>query len=397
MGDREHFVVVGASLAGLRGAEALREAGYKGRISIIGEEGRLPYNRPPLSKKVLTGEQEIAEVSFPIADDLDVEWRLGSPAIGLDIADRRVNLGDGSTLDYDRLLIATGVTPIVPGIPGCGLSGVHTLRDFEHAVALRREMMPGKSLVILGAGFIGCEVAASARQLGLDVTIVDRLAWPMNRVMGSEMAGLFREIHEEQGVRFRMNSQVVAFTGEEAVSGVQLADGETLKADIVLIGVGSAPATRWLEGSGLILQNGIVCDCACLAEKGGGRIAAAGDVAAWPHLGFGGEVMRMEHWTNAFEQGAAAALALISDAPQSYLPLPSFWSDQYTYKIQALGRTKVTDKAAVVAGSLDARKFIVEYSDETGVTGVIAVNMPAKIAGYRRDLGAEIQRRAGRA
>ncbi|CAM3182473.1 Reductase C-terminal [Paracoccus aminovorans] len=396
MDGREHFLVVGASLAGLRGVEALRAAGYAGRITIVGAEAHLPYNRPPLSKKILTGEQEVEEVAFPIAEDLDVEWRLGSPAAGLDVAARRVTLANGEGLDYDRLLIATGVTPIMPDIPGRDLAGVHTLRDLDHAMALRREMAPGKSLVILGSGFIGCEVAASARKLGLEVTIVDRLGWPMNRVMGPEIAGLFREIHEEQGVQFRMEAQAAAFLGEGRVTGVQLAGGEVLQADIVLVGVGSAPATGWLEGSGLVLQNGILCDHACLAENGSGRIAAAGDVAVWPHHGFGSEVMRMEHWTNAFEQGAAAALALVASAPEPYLPLPSFWSDQYSYKIQALGRPQPTDVANIVAGSLESRKFVLEYSDGTGVTGVISVNMPARIAGYRRDLGAEIQRRAAR-
>jgi 3-phenylpropionate/trans-cinnamate dioxygenase ferredoxin reductase subunit len=397
MGAREHFVVVGASLAGLRGAEALRAAGYDGRISVVGGEARLPYNRPPLSKKILTGEYAIEDVSFPIAEDLDICWRLGSAAVALDVARRRIALADGETVDYDRLLIATGVSPVVPNIPGCNLSGVHVLRDVEHAMALRRDFAPGRSLVILGAGFIGCEVAASARQMGLDVTIVDRLAWPMNRVMGEEMAGLFRTIHEEEGVQFRMGREVVALRGETAVTGVELDGGETLEADIVLVGVGSRPAMEWLEGSGLVLRNGIVCDSACLAVNGEGRIAAAGDVAAWSHLGFGGEVMRMEHWTNAFEQGAAAALALIAGTPDPYLPLPSFWSDQYAYKIQALGRPQTTDRMSVTAGSLESRKFVVEYNDDTGITGVLSVNMPARMAGYRRDMGAEILRRAGRA
>lgn len=397
MASREHFVVVGASLAGLRGVEALRSDGYDGRISVVGSETRLPYNRPPLSKKILTGEQALEDVAFPIAEELDVDWRLGSPAVSLDMARRHVALSDGDTIGYDRLLIATGVSPVVPDIPGRGLAGVHVLRNLDHAMALRQDLVAGRSLVIVGAGFIGCEVAAIARQIGLSVTIVDRLAWPMNRVMGEEMAGLFRTIHEEQGVEFRMGREVVALTGETAVTGVELDAGETLKADLVLVGVGSRPATEWLEGSGLVLQNGIVCDAACLAENGDGRIAAAGDVAAWPHLGFDGQVMRMEHWTNAFEQGAAAAIALTMKAPAPYLPLPSFWSDQYAYKIQALGRPSATDKANVTAGNLESRKFVVEYSNDAGVTGVLSVNMPARMASYRRDMGAEILQRAGRA
>lgn len=306
-----------------------------------------------------------------------------------------MQLADGSRLPYDRLLITTGVAPVMPKIPGHELPGVYTLRDFAHAVALREVLVPGKSLVILGAGFIGCEVAASARALGLNVTIVDRMAWAMNRVMDAEMAGLFRTIHEERGVQFRMEAQVTGFLGEGSVTGVELAGGEVIHADIVLVGVGSVPATAWLAGSGLTLQNGVLCDAQCRAVNGDGRIAAAGDVAVWPHHGFGGEVMRMEHWTNAFEQGAAAALSLISEAPEAYVPLPSFWSDQYSYKIQALGRPKPGDVVTVAGGSLESRKFVVEYSDETGVTGVLSLNMPARIAGYRRDLGTLIRSRAG--
>ncbi|WP_313613788.1 FAD-dependent oxidoreductase [Agrobacterium sp.] len=394
MQEREHFVIVGASLAGLRGAEALRAAGYEGQISIVGAETKLPYNRPPLSKKILTGEQALDDVFFPIAEDLDVSWHLGQPASALNIGERQLTLRDGQTLSYDKLLIATGVSPVVPPIPGHQLGGIHVLRNFEDAERLQQDLQNRKSLVILGAGFIGCEVAAIARRMGLEVTIVDRLSWPMNRVMGEDIARLFRDIHEEQGVAFRMERQVMSFRGEDAVNAVILDDGEVLAADMVLIGVGSAPATAWLEASGLVLNNGLLCDSACLAVNGDGRIAAAGDVAAWPHLGFDGEVMRMEHWTNAFEQGAAAALALIADTREPYIPLPSFWSDQYNYKIQSLGRPRATDTMTVSAGSLESRKFIVEYSDADGLTGIISVNMPARIAAYRKQLEAAIVERA---
>jgi len=329
---REHFVIVGASLAGLRGAQALRSAGYNGRISVIGRENCLPYNRPPLSKKILTDEQTIDDVFLPLDDNLEIDWLLGASATALDIAAHEITLNGGQKMAYDHILIATGVSPAIPDIPGRDLAGVYVLRDIEQAQKLRQSLISAKSLIILGAGFIGCEVAASARKLGLNVVIIDPMSWPMNRVMGEDIACLFQNIHEERGVCFRMGRRVVAIKGQEAVHSVELDDGEILPADLVLMAVGSTPATQWLEDSGLVLDNGVVCDCSCLALKGEGRIAAAGDIAAWSHLGFDGEIMRMEHWTNAAEQGAAAALALIADNPLPYLHLPTFWSDQYEYK-----------------------------------------------------------------
>lgn len=390
MAEREQFVIVGASLAGLRAAEALRENGYGGDISIVGAENRPPYNRPPLSKQILTGRQDFEELEFPVAEDLDVTWHLGAPATGLDITNRKVMMGSGATLAYDRLLIATGVAPIVPPIPNVDLPGVHVLRTIEDAERLRADMEKGGRLAVVGAGFIGCEVAASARQLGLEVTVIDQADRPMARVLQPDLARVFQSVHEEEGVSFRLGRTVTSLLGDSRVTGLTLDDGETIEADIVLIGIGSRPVVQWLEGSGLVLRNGVVCDASCRALNGGGRIAAAGDVAVWPHMGYGGQDMRIEHWTNAAQQGAAAALALLEEAEIPYVPLPSFWSDQYACKLQSLGTPAAATRFEIVAGSLEERKFLAECWQDDALVGAIALNMAPRLARYRMRLEAEL-------
>ncbi|MEB8386732.1 FAD-dependent oxidoreductase [Rhodobacteraceae bacterium KMM 6894] len=385
------FVIVGASLAGLRAAEALRDTGYKGEIAIVGAEAHLPYNRPPLSKQILFGLQEVDDLSFPIAEDLDAAWHLGSAATGLDLADCKVTLANGDTLGYDRLLIATGVTPFVPPLPNINLPGVHILRTIDDACALSNEMQPGSKIAIVGAGFIGCEVAASARKRGLHVTVLDQMNRPMARVLPPSLSQIFRNAHEEEGVAFRFDVTVNALEGTDHVTGVTLNTGETIQADIVLVAIGSRPATGWLEGSGLILDNGVVCDQSCRALNGDNRIAAAGDVAVWPHLHYGAENIRIEHWTNAADQGAAAALALLHDCDAPYVPLPSFWSDQFALKLQSLGRPSDADRIEVVAGSMADRKFVAECWKEDQMVGVIALNMAPKLARYRIRMEQELQ------
>ncbi|RJE85850.1 NAD(P)/FAD-dependent oxidoreductase [Paracoccus onubensis] len=384
MSGRDQFVIIGASLAGLRAAEALREYGYDGNISIIGAENSAPYNRPPLSKQLLTGQQDFDELTFPVAEDLDLNWYLGISATGLDIAKREVKLSTENSLRYDRLLIATGVDPIVPPLPNVDLPGIHVLRRIEDAKQLRTDMNAGDHLVIVGAGFIGCEVAASARTLGLDVTIIDQADQPMARALPSEIAQVFRHIHEEEGVRFRFGRTVTGLTGEDRVRAVILDDGETIDADHILIGIGSRPTTHWLEGSGLILRNGVVCDAFCRAMNGEGRVAAAGDVAVFTHRGYNNSEMRIEHWTNAAQQGAAAALSLMDEHSPPYTPLPSFWTDQYSYKLQSIGVPGVATRFQVVSGSLADRKFLVECLKDDELVGVFALNMAPRMASYRR-------------
>ncbi len=392
-----HVVVVGASLAGLRAAETLRQEGFDGRLTMVGAEARRPYNRPPLSKQLLTGKHSPEQLDFPDVDALGAEWRLGRVAVRLHAAERRVVLDDGTEIAFDGAVLATGVVPRLPGVPGWDLPGTHLLRTLDDALALRAELRPGRHLVVVGAGFIGCEVAASARELGLAVTLVDPVGHPMSRLLPPELGAVFSGIHAEKGVDLLFGRAVTAIGGDSAVCSVTLDDGSILPADAVVFGGGSLPATDWLTGSGLVLGNGIQCDAFCLARGGGGRIAAAGDVAAWPNLAYGGAMMRVEHWSNAVDQATAAARNLFLGPRQAYTPLMSMWSDQYEYRLQALGAPAFGSRMAVAQGSVMERRFLAEFHDGERLTGIVALNMPARVAGYRRRLMEDVAAEAGAA
>src|SRR5262245_31107719 len=289
---------------------------------------------------------------------MDVEWRLGVPASGLDLAAKKVVLEDGSAVGFDGLVIATGArVRTLPGQPE--LAGIHTLRTLDDCLALRAELdtMPGR-VVVVGAGFIGAEVAATTAQRGLDVTLLEALEVPLQRVLGDRMGAVCADIHRDHGVDLRLSSGVDAFLddGNGRVRGVALSDGSTIDADVVVVGVGVAPNTEWLEGSGLTIDNGVVCDATCLAAPG---VVAAGDVARWPNRRFR-EVMRVEHWENAQEQGAHAARRLLGDTAP-YEPVPWFWSDQYDRKIQLAGRSGPGDDIRIVDGSIKDRRFVALY------------------------------------
>jgi 3-phenylpropionate/trans-cinnamate dioxygenase ferredoxin reductase subunit len=387
----EHVAVVGASLAGLRAVEALREAGFDGRITAIGAEAHLPYDRPPLSKQVLSGKWEpgstmLAPVGASI-DGLDVDWRLGSAAASLDLAARRVELEDETAVDFDGLVVATGASVrTLPGQPD--LPGIHTLRTLDDCLALKGDLdATPQRVVVVGAGFIGAEVAATARQKGLDVTLLEALAVPLERALGPVIGAVCADVHREQGVDVRLSTGVEGFVGDERVEGVVLTDGSTVAADVVVVGVGVAPNTSWLAGSGLQLDNGLVCDETCLAASG---VVAAGDVARWPNRRFG-EVMRVEHWDNAQEQGAHAARRLLhgdSKGAEAYEPVPWFWSDQYDRKIQLAGRSGPGDEVAIVEGSLEERRFVALYGRVGRLVGVLGFNRPAQVMRYRQLIAA---------
>lgn len=383
------IVVIGASLAGLRAAEALRLNGFAGNLTIVGEENVPPYNRPPLSKQILTGKYAPDDLRLPCADDLGARWALGRRATGLDVAGR-LDLDDGTTLAFDGAIVATGVSPRRPTVPGAALPGVHVLRTLDDALALKAALLPGRRLVVAGAGFIGCEVAASARQLGLEVTVIDPAPAMMGRVLASELSSVFEAIHRDRGVAFLPGRTVTAIEGAGHVEAVMLDDGTRCEADVVVFGIGSLPATGWLEGSGLTLANGLVCDEFCLALGGEGRIAAAGDVAAWRNPAYGGALMRVEHWSNAVDQAAAAAANLLAERKVPYAPLMSLWSDQYEFKLQALGAPALGDRTVIAHGSLPDRKFVAECWAGERLVGVIGVNMPPRVASYRGRLTEEI-------
>jgi 3-phenylpropionate/trans-cinnamate dioxygenase ferredoxin reductase component len=297
------LVIVGASLAGLRAAQAARKAGFDGGLVLVGEERHLPYTRPPLSKELLAGEHTVDHVQLP-CDELGIEWRLGVPAARLDRGRRRVVLSDGDEVVYDRLILATGSRPRRWPGPGAELDGVHVLRDLDDALALRKAFDDRPRVAIVGAGFIGCEVAQTARKEGLEVTLIDIAATPM-LPLGPELGAWCAELHRDHGVDLRLGTGVVGLIGDGHVDAVELADGDRVSADIVLVGLGAVPNTEWLADSGLRLDPGLRCD-ATLTAVGDPDVLGAGDIVAWPHPLADGEAIRIEHWTVAAEQGQLA-------------------------------------------------------------------------------------------
>ena len=376
--------VVGTSLAGLRAVEALRREGYDGRIVAIGSEPHLPYDRPPLSKEFLAGRVDADGIVLRRqgVDDLDVDWLLGMPAVALDVGARELTRADGSRVAFDGLILATGSAPrLLPNQPA--LPGVFTLRTLDDAVALREHLDGMPKVVVIGAGFIGAEVAATCRGRGLDVTVLEALPQPMVRGLGSELGAVIAEVHRDHGVDLRTGVQVDAIEGGTRVERVRLGDGTAVEADVVVVGVGVVPQTQWLEGSGLTIENGVVCDATCLAAPG---IVAAGDVARWPNPLFDGQLMRLEHWTNATEQGVHAARRLLAgDATgEAFAPVPFVWSDQYDRKIQTVGVVSADSDLHVAHGSYAERQFVSLFGRAGRLVGALGFNRPRQVMQYRK-------------
>jgi NADPH-dependent 2,4-dienoyl-CoA reductase/sulfur reductase-like enzyme len=363
------IVVVGASAAGLAAAETLRREGHEGTLTLVGDEPLAPYDRPPLSKQLLAAEWEPDRLALRTPDDLtalDLDLRLGVAATGLRPADRTVELADGSEVPYDGLIVATGVRP--RRLPG---EGAHVLRTLDDALTLRERLTPGRHLVVVGAGFLGAEAAAVARRLGARVTLLEPAPVPLAHAVGTEVGAVLTRAHLDRGVNLRCGVTVTEVTED----GVRLAGGELIEADEVLVAIGSLPNTEWLDGSGLALGDGVICDEYCEAAR---NIYAAGDVARW-HNPLFGTSMRVEHRTNAAEQGMAAARNLLRpDARKPFAPVPYFWSDQYDMKIQAYGFLRGHDEVAVVDGDLAERRFLAVYRTGDRVSGALAVGMPPK-------------------
>ena len=379
---RRAVTVVGASLAGLNAAEALRREGFDGPVTLIGAEPHLPYDRPPLSKQVLAGEWEPERASLTDSEELEsdgIEVRLGLRATALDLAARRLTLHTGETVAFDGLLIATGARcRTMAGTDG--LDGVHVLRSLDDCLALRADFeATPQRLVVVGAGFIGAEVAATARGRGLNVTVVEALPTPLSRVLGDEMGRVCAEVHRDHGVDLRTGVGVERIGGDGRVERVTLSDGSTVDADVVVVGIGVIPNTEWLDGSGLDVDDGVVCDASCLAAEG---VTAAGDVARWPNRLFG-ETMRVEHWDNAAQQGSHAARRLLDPAVGPFTPVPWFWSDQYDRKIQLAGHVRGDDEVRVVTGSVQERRFAAIYGRAGRITGVLGFNRPRHVMRYR--------------
>jgi 3-phenylpropionate/trans-cinnamate dioxygenase ferredoxin reductase subunit len=377
-------VIAGASLAGLRAAQALRNAGHEGPVVVVGEEEHLPYTRPPLSKELLAGEQEPEQCALPSGRVPDIEWRLGTAATGLDTGARELILADGERLAYDKLIIATGARPRHwPGDP-IALGGVHTLRSVDDALALRAAFESGPRLVVVGAGFIGCEVAATARGRGLDVTLIDVAPHPVP-ALGEAVGARVAELHRSRGVDLRLHTSVDGFEGDGRLEAVRLADGTRIDADVAVVALGAIPNTDWLVESGLELQPGVVCD-ATLAARDAEHVFAAGDAAAWPHPMADGGVIRIEHWTNAAEQGAAAARNLLA-APADRTPyeaVPYFWTDQYDLKVQSVGLPARAERTTVL--EQDGERLVLGGERGGRLIAAIAFNAPRRLPFYRGQL-----------
>ncbi|WP_329416283.1 FAD-dependent oxidoreductase [Nocardia vinacea] len=384
--SQENLVVAGASLAGLRAVEAARKAGFTGGITLIGAEDHLPYDRPPLSKAYL---EQLPNGAGPasttfrteeiLRDELGVELVLGTPATGLDTAGQRVLVGD-HTVAYDALVIATGADART--LPDSeGLSGVYTLRTLDDAMAIRQALEAGARTVVVGAGFIGSEVAAAARKRGLDVTILEALPTPLVRAVGERMGAACAALHERNGTPLRCGVGVQGLEGDGRVERVLLTDGTSVEADLVVVGVGTIPTTGWLEGSGLRLDNGVVCDATLWT--GVGRVYAAGDVARW-HNSLFDRMMRLEHWTSAAEQGALAAKnALFPESATSYQTVPYFWSDWYDSRIQFVG-VPTADEIEVVEGDSDVDgRWVALYREGDRLAGALTLNGQNVIMKYR--------------
>lgn len=355
---------------------------------MIGAENHRPYDRPPLSKKLLAGEWEPERITLRKSDDLDrlnIDWRLGVAASGLNTEAGVVYLASGEQVAYDGLIIATGSLPRqLPDQPTW--AGIHTVRTVDDALSLRAELGPGVKVVVIGAGFIGLEVAATATGLGAKVTVLEGAEAPMMRGLGSEMGTAAALIHGDNGVTLRMAVMVDGLIEGEPgrVGGVRLKDGEIVPADVVVVGIGVVPATQWLEGSALRLDNGVRCDATLNA--GVPKIYVAGDVCHWFNNLYGRE-MRVEHWTTASEQGAVAARNLLAEArgdePQPYAAVPFFWSDQFTARLQFLGRAEGDENVHVVFGTPEERSFVALYERDGVLVAALGVSRPRQLMPFR--------------
>jgi NADPH-dependent 2,4-dienoyl-CoA reductase/sulfur reductase-like enzyme len=367
-------VVVGASLAGIRTVQALRSKGFDGSISLIGEEPHLPYDRPPLSKQFLSGdwdEDGIGLASPDLLARLELDLRLGRRAVRMDMAARQVTLDDGAPLAFDDLVVATGSAPRrLPGTPP--LEGIHTLRTLDDARAIRSALAGSPRVVIVGAGFIGAEVAATARGKGLDVTVLEALPVPLSRGLGPELGPAVAALHGDHGVRLEVGAVVAALEGTNRVERVVLADGTAIEADLVVVGIGTIASTGWLDGSALTIRDGLVCD-EFLRAVGVEGVWAAGDVARWPNQLFG-EEMRLEHWDNAANQGSAVGAAIATGEVVPFAPVPFVWSEQYDAMIQILGRPHGDDRVHVALGSIEDRAFVALLERDGLLSAVVGMN-----------------------
>jgi 3-phenylpropionate/trans-cinnamate dioxygenase ferredoxin reductase subunit len=387
----KRLVIVGAGLAGHRAAQAAQRMGFDGDLIMVGDETHKPYDRPPLSKQLLAGTMTDEE-TFYAHEDLDVEWVLGSAATALDTDRQVVTLANGVEVPYDLLVLATGRRAREwPNLPE--LDGFFAVRNLEHTAELRAAIRPGIKAVLVGAGFIGCEVAATLRTLGVeDVTMIDIAPHPMP-ALGPVVGARAITLHEKHGVKLMMSAGVAGFEGSGGhVSAVNLNDGTRLEADLVLLSLGSLPNTEWLEGSGLTIEQGAVKVDDYTIAVGTDNVAAAGDIALYPHPGSPGEPVCIEHWSNARDMGAIAAKNLLVPRAQRevFVAVPTFWSDQYDVKIKSAGLLKLADNWKVVEEDPERPSLLVEAYRGDDLVGAIVFNKNRSIIQYQRNLQAAL-------
>ena len=381
------LAIVGASLAGLSAARAARAQGFAGRLVIIGDEPHRPYDRPPLSKDFLLGTVTAKDLFLESdAEELGAEWVLGSGAASLDAASRTIRLKDGSTVEADGIVIATGARARqLPAL--AGLSNVFTLRTLADAQALAPALVPGNKMAVIGAGFIGAEVASAAASRGMDVTMIDTKPVPFAVQLGAEMGGVVAGLHAANGVELISSAVIeVFYSGEGSVTGLRLAGGRYLPADVVVVGIGAEPNTQWLEGSGLELGSGVLCDAMGRTNVPG--IVAVGDCAAWFDQAAGAH-RRIEHWTCALERAALAVEALLNPdaAPKPAKP-HYFWSDQYGVKLQFAGHAAGYDRLEIEAGDALTHSCVAVYYRGDVPVAVLGMNQPRLFTKWRRILAA---------
>jgi NADPH-dependent 2,4-dienoyl-CoA reductase/sulfur reductase-like enzyme len=374
------IVIVGGGLAAARTAEQLRRAEYTGAITIVSDEAHLPYDRPPLSKEVLRSEvDDVALKPREFYDEKDITLRLGAAATGLDTAARNVTLADGTALGYDELVIATGLVPRrIPSFPD--LEGIRVLRSFDESMALRTHASSATRAVVIGAGFIGCEVAASLRGLGVDVVLVEPQPTPLASVLGEQIGELVTRLHRDEGVDVRTGLGVAEVRGDGHVDTVVLSDGTEVTADLVVVGIGSHPATEWLQDSGIEVDGadkGVICDEA--GRTSAPNVWALGDVASWKDAT--GHQARVEHWSNVADQARVVVPAMLGRDVPTNVVVPYFWSDQYDVKIQCLGEPEATDTVHLVED--DGRKFLAYYERDGVLVGVVGGGLPGKVMKVR--------------
>lgn len=382
----KHIAIVGASLAGLSAARALRAQGFDGQLTVVGDEAARPYDRPPLSKEFLSGAVTEADLALESDDDdLQARWLLGVAATRLDSRSGTVELGDGSRIAADGVVIATGSR--ARRWPGTAeMSGVHVIRTIDDAIALRAQLQPGARLVVIGAGFIGAEVASTARKLGLDVTVVEAAPTPLQVQLGQWLGGVVAGAHAANGTTLICGVGVAGLSSAGGrVTGVDLADGRRLPADVVVVGIGGVPNIEWLQDSGLELGNGV--QCGANGQTSLPNVVAVGDCAAW-HDSSTGARHRVEHWTGALERPAVAVAALLSGGlgPDTAVKAPYFWSDQYGSRIQFAGLAAPDDEVTIEEGSCEDRCLLATYRRDGRLVAVLGVDQPRLFTRWRRQL-----------